>query len=268
MPLLSDITPGRYIPGKSPAHLLDARLKVLMVGVLSLAVWAVDTFVGLGLLCSLLFLWIMLGKGFARQMMVSARGLIYVVLALTIYYCLTGALRSGDDWMGGLLSSLSKSTLLCGKLALLWLAAIWMTLCTAPLRVVEALSYLLRPLELMRLPVREFTFTVGLILRFFPDSVTRIGNFYQQLKIRETLAGQTANRKKTSYRKLNRIIDAMALYMNYSLYQSELLALSLIARGYNPFRPSFLGSLDHPAAWELGIALFSMSVIFTSALWF
>ena len=268
MPLLSDISLGRYIPGKSPAHLLDARLKILMVGVLSVAVWAVDTFVGLGLLCALLFLWIMLGKGFTRQMLASAKSLIYIVLAVTIYYGLSGALRSSDDWMGALLNSLSKSTFLSGKLALLWLAAIWMTLCPAPLRVVEALSYLLRPLELIRLPVREFTFTVGLILRFFPDSVTRIGNLYQQLKMRETLAGQAASPKKTSFRKLSLIIDAMALYMNCSLYQSELLALTLIARGYNPFRASSLGSLDRPTAWELGIVLFSMSVIFTSALWF
>ncbi len=267
MALLNDIMPGRYLPGKSSAHLLDARLKVGMVGALSVAVWAVDTFAGLGLLCALLVIWTVLGGGFIRQMLVSAKSLIYIVLAVSIYYILSEILRSGDYLMGGLMSGAAKSALLCGKLVLLWLAATWMTLCTAPLRVVEALSYLLRPLEFERLPVREFSFTVGLILRFFPDSVARIGNFHRQLKMRDILVQKQTGRPKKYSRKLGRILDAMALYMHYSLYQSELLALSLISRGYNPFRASFVVSPARPAAWELGIALFSLALIFTCAWW-
>ena len=267
MALLNDILPGSYLPGKSSAHLLDARLKVVMVGALSVAVWAVDTFAGLGLLCALLVIWTVLGRGFIRQMLVSAKSLLYIIVAVSIYYIVSEILRSGDFLVGGLMSGASKSALLCGKLALLWLAATWMTLCTAPLRVVEALSYLLRPLEFVRLPVREFSFTVGLILRFFPDSVARIGNFHRQLKMRDTLVRKQVGPQKEYSRKLSRILDAMALYMQYSLCQSELLALSLISRGYNPFRASFAVSLTRPAAWEFGIALFSLASIFTCAWW-
>jgi len=263
MPFFSDISPGKYLPGNTPAHQMDARLKVLMVAALSVAVWGVESFAGMGLLGALLVVWTLPGGDFLRHLLTSVKSLIYLVLAVAVYFIVSGLLRSGGGCTAGFLDSLLTAALLCGKLTLLWLAAAWLTLCTAPLRVVEALSSLLRPLELARLPVREFSFTVGLILRFFPDSVARIGSFHRQLKMRERLAGQ----KGTSSRRLGRIIDAMVLYMHYSLYQSELLALSLIARGYNPFRASFTVGLSRPAAWELGAALFSAAVIFVCAWW-
>ncbi|MBN2289613.1 MAG: energy-coupling factor transporter transmembrane protein EcfT [Candidatus Glassbacteria bacterium] len=254
---MRDISRGRYFPGKSPAHLLDPRLKVLMVGLLSVAVWYVDSFTGLGLLGLLLAGWTLLGQGFFPRMLLSLRSLVYIVLAVLIYYLFSGVPHPGGGWAAGLIAA----ALFCGKVALLWLAATWMTLSTAPLKLAEALGHLLRPLEYMRLPVRELSFTVGLVLRFFPDSVARIGNIHRQLKIRECLAVPDGRPVKKPLRTLGRVIDAMSLYMHYSLYESEMLALSLIARGYNPFRASFPVSLAPPGTWQLGLALLSAFLI-------
>jgi energy-coupling factor transport system permease protein len=267
MSIYSDISMGGYSPGNSPAHRLDPRLKVIMIGIFSLAVWFVDTPIGLGLMSAMLITWTLLGKGFALRMLASAKSLIYIVLAILLYYCISGALNSIDNWTAGMINGLYKAILFCVKLALLWLAASWMTLSTTPQQVVEALSYLLRPLSFTRLPVREFSFTVGLILRFFPDSVARIGDFHRQLKMRECLASTSGEQNKSFFRKLARITEAMALYMNYSLHRSGILALSLVARGYNPFRVSNQISLEPPGIREFGFTLLSVAWIFTCAWW-
>ncbi|MEA2062303.1 MAG: hypothetical protein U9P14_01275, partial [Gemmatimonadota bacterium] len=174
-----------------------------------------------------------------------------------------------------LVSGLARASLLCVKLAILWLAAAWMTASTAPLKIVGALGYLLHPLEALRLPVKEFSFIVGLILRFFPDSASRIASIHSQLRMRQCLAGGPGRQKDSSLPspfppspRLGLVIEAMVLYMHYSLHQAEVLARNLMARGYNPFQAHRGRRLSSPGAWELGLALFSVAVIIAAAAWF
>ena len=267
MAILRDISTGRYSPGNSTVHRLDPRLKVIITGFFSVAVWFVETPAGLGLLCAMLITWIVLGKDLILRMLALSKSLLYILLVIVLYYCISGVIKTGDNWTAGITDGFLTAIPFCVRLTLVWLAAYWMTLSTAPLNIVEALSYLLRPLSFIRLPVHEFSFVVGLVLRFFPDSAARIGDFNRQLKMRECLTRPDGEPEKSAFRKLTRMTEAMALYMNYSLHRSELLALSLVARGYNPFRVSYRVNLDPPGTREFVFAMLSLALIFSCAWW-
>ena len=247
----------------SPAHLIDARIKVLLTGILSFAVWGIDSFAGVGITGLLVAWWVILTRGALSAALSCLSKLIFIFLAVIIYYCWAEASRPGVELIQALESALAKSLLLSAKVALMVIAAFWLYLSTEPMKVVDALSRLLRPLERLRVPVREFAFVVGLIIRFFPASVTRIRDLHRNLKLKEKLRCQ----KGGAARALMRVIDTMVLYMHYSLYEAQLLSLSLMSRGYNPFRPLNLAVAEKFSWRDLSFFTISASGIIFTALW-
>ncbi len=251
----------------SPAHLVDARVKVLLTGILSFAVWKIDSLAGLGITGALVGCWVILARGAVRAIFSSLRKLLYIFLVVIIYYCWTEASRPGMNLLQGLESALVKSLLLAGKLALLIVAASWLYLSTEPIKVVDALTSLLRPLERLHVPVREFAFVMGLIVRFFPVSVTRISDLYRNFLLREKLRSQNTSSPNRYARALMRVIDTMVLYMHYTLYEAQLLSLSLMSRGYNPFRPLSFAGAEKLTLRDFSFFTISASGIILSAWW-
>jgi energy-coupling factor transport system permease protein len=260
------LTPGEATAG-SPAHLIDARVKVLLTGILSFAVWGIDSFTGLGITGVLVGCWVILTRGALRAILSSLRKLVYIFLAVIIYYCWAEASRPGMNLLQGFDSALAKSLLLTGKLALLIAAAFWLYLTTEPMKVVDALTSLLRPLERLRLPVREFAFVVGLIVRFFPASLTRIKDLHRNFQLKENLRFQKTGSGNRYARVLMRVIDTMVLYMHYSLYEAQLLSLSLMSRGYNPFRPLSLAVAEKLTLRDFSFFTISATGIILTAWW-
>ena len=251
----------------SPAHLIDARIKVLLTGILSFAVWGIDSFAGVGITGVLVAWWLILTRGAFRAALSGLSKLIFIFLAVIIYYCWAEASRPGVELLQALEGALAKSFLLTAKVALMVVAAFWLYLSTEPMKVVDALSSLLRPLERFRVPVREFAFVVGLIIRFFPASVTRIKDLHRNFKLKEKLRCQKSGAARRCARALMRVIDTMVLYMHYSLYEAQLLSLSLMSRGYNPFRPLNLAVGEKFSCRDFSFFTVSASGIILTALW-
>lgn len=251
----------------SPARLIDARVKVLLTGLLSLAVWGIDSLAGLGIAAALVGWWLILTRSEVAPIFSGLRKLLYIFLVLIIYYCWAEASRPGMNLVAALEGALIKSLLLAGKLVLLIVAAYWLYLSTEPMKVIDALTSLLRPLERLRVPVREFAFVVGLIVRFFPASVTRIGNLRRNFQLKEKLRCQKTSSANRYARALMRVIDTMVLYMHYTLYESQLLSLSLISRGYNPFRPISLAVAKKLTLRDFSFFTISASGIILTAWW-
>jgi len=257
----------QYKPGISRAHCLDARFKVLLTGTLSIAVWGVESFLGLGIILCLIAAWIFLLDGQARAILSNLKSAVYVFFLALLYYGWS-EYESGNGLVAEAVRRIFiDSSLLTVKLALVFIAAFWLYFSTAPMKVVDALGWFLKPLEKFRVPVGELAFTVGLVIRFFPVSVGRIGDLYRNIQLREKLAGDPFSRLKRYRRAVDRVIDTMVLFMHYSFHEGELLSLSLLARGYNPFRPVRLNAFRTPAAWEVLFFIVSALVIILTALW-
>ncbi len=261
MPRLFKGIAGQYRPGATLAHVLDARVKVLVTGLLSVAVWSVEGLPGLGLMAAVVAVWLWLLRDAARRILDSlAGGVIYIFVLALLYYSWTDLPRLGLD-PAAVAAVLRASLLITGKLGLTLAAAYWLYFSTAPMKVVEAIGALLRPLERLRLPVGQFAFTVGLVIRFFPASLTRLRDLHRNLQHRERLAAAARGKPARWRRTMGRVIDTMVLYMQHSLHDAELLSLSLMARGYDPYRPLVPGALARPGARDLVFLGLSIALI-------
>ena len=222
---------NRQSGGSGWAGGLDARAKLVVLGVLSVAVWSLDTLAGLLLTCGACGLWLAFSGAAARKVLGGMKHLWTIFLFVALYYLWAGYYL-GTGWTGALVST----ALLCGKLAVLVATALWLYHSTPPMRVVDSLTSLLRPLEKLKVPVGELGFTVGLVIRSFPSSLTRIRELFANFRRQRRLAsgGSFPRRFINTVRA---VVDTMVCYMDYTLHEAELLSLSLQARGYNPFRP-------------------------------
>ncbi|MCE5272757.1 energy-coupling factor transporter transmembrane protein EcfT [bacterium] len=258
---------GRYTPGRSPAHCLDTRIKVLLTGLFSVAIWKVSTPAGLALMAVLVLGWAALARSAARHMLAPLRGMSVLGLFVLGYYLWSGVSFGGAGLAGELLQALWRSALLLGKIALVLAAAAWLYLYTPPLRVVDALSALLAPLERLHVPVRQFAFSVGLVLRFFPEAAGRLGQFHRVLVLRERNGAGQGGFLSRAMSAPRRVVDVMVLYMHYSLHSSRLVAQGLLTRGYNPFRPVHPPAAARPAPWEWAVLTLSCTAICGGWLW-
>ncbi len=258
---------GRFTPGNSLAHSLDTRIKVIITGFFSVAVWNVNSAAGLVLMSAVVIGWALMARSGARQMIAPLRGMAIPALFIFVYYLWSEISFGGQGLAGELMQAMGRTTVLLVKAGLALAAAAWLCLYTPPLRVVDALAYLLSPLERLKIPVRQFSFSVGLILRFFPDAVTRLGEFYRTLQLRETCSLSRRGWLRRAPATVRRVIDAMVLYMHYSLHSSHLVAQGLITRGYNPYRRVPPSSASPPAFWEYTVLIISCAAAAAAWLW-
>jgi energy-coupling factor transport system permease protein len=224
--------------GGSLAHAIDARAKVIVLTVLSVALWSVDTLSGLGINALLCASMLALAGNCAGKALGGLRRMWSLFLLVVIYYLWAEYSLGGAIVMEGLSEALVSSLMLCGKLALLVTSALWLYFSTPAMKVVHSLATLLRPLEKIRVPVNELGFTVGLVLRTFPSALSRIRELFFNLRRQGKLADTRPGYAARIRRNVRTVIDTMVCYMHYTLHEAESLSLSLMARGYNPFRPA------------------------------
>jgi len=168
MALIDDITLGRFIPGDSPLHRLDPRLKLIGLPLLVIAAFALPTAgqrLALGLLAGAL---ILLAGGHWRFF---ARGL-WILRWLFLFTLLLHLLLSpgrtllGSTWLS--LDGLLRGVQVCEQLALAVLFSSLLTLSTSPVQFAAAVAALLQPLARLGLPAREIATLLLLVLHFIP----------------------------------------------------------------------------------------------------
>lgn len=182
-------TPDIYVPGTGPLYRLDARVKVLLLVAFSVAVFFVETWLGLGVLFALLLLAALSGR-LPLLRLVSMASPVLVLLSL-IVVCNS---LTGPDGSGGLahLSGVSagfadgapliplcsvvsfgpegfvKGLFYLFRIVLVVWASFVLAFTTRSVQLTRAFSSLLSPLRFMRLPVDDIAMVCSLVLRFIP----------------------------------------------------------------------------------------------------
>ncbi|MBW7996251.1 MAG: energy-coupling factor transporter transmembrane protein EcfT [Candidatus Glassbacteria bacterium] len=249
------------------AHRLDARAKVIVLMVMSVAVWSVETGAGLGMILLLCGSWLAASGAGGKKVLAGLRRLWIVLLFVVLYYLWAVYSIRGGFGLEGLPGVFFNSLMLCGKLAALVATALWLYHSTPPMRVVDSLSRMLRPLEKLHVPVGELSFTVGLVIRSFPSALTRIRGLFGNFRRQYRLAGRSDRFPASLASTLRAVVDTMVCYMHYTLYEAEQLSLSLLARGYNPFTPPSPGGRHWMSPGDWLFCLASSAVIILSGVY-
>jgi energy-coupling factor transport system permease protein len=165
---LTHLQLGLFLPGNSPLHRCDPRLKLLAVPALVAATFAagkvgqlfVLTLVALGAWLLSRLPWATWGR--------TGRTLRWLFLFTLVVHTLFSPGRTlfGQSWLSadGLLTGL----LTCWRLALALGFVALLSATTPPAGLAGALAALLRPLEKLRVPVRDWAEILMLVLHFIP----------------------------------------------------------------------------------------------------
>ena len=173
---------GRYWPGDSPVHRMDARAKLL----LSLAVMAIafvaQTFAALGVVALFTVALFALSGIPLRSALRSIVPLLFIVVITALLNVLF--VHTGDvvfQWWvitvttGGI----RMAAFIALRLTVLLLAMSLLTLTTPTLDITDAFEYLLAPFRRFGLPAHELSMMMGLALRFMPLFVGELTTIYR-----------------------------------------------------------------------------------------
>ena len=232
---LSQVTIGQYSPTDSAFHRLDVRIRMMtiffgLVGLLAarfplgLLVLLLFTLVLIlvarmplkyalrGLLPPLPFILILAALQFFFNNYGDAGGIIYQANWITLTYT--------DLWAG-----LALVIRFCALVLLFGLASF----CLSTTDLLKGLGALLRPLEWLRLPVRDFILIIQVTLRFIPLlalTAERIA------KAQASRGADWGGKKGGLIAKVRRVVPILVPLFIQALHKAEAMALAMDSRGY------------------------------------
>lgn len=166
------LTIGRYLPGDSPVHRADPRVKLLLGALFAAAAFLAGEWGALAALALLGALALLVSRVPPSVVLGNLRGL-WVIFLVTL---LMAATDKGETvlwrWELGQVAitreGLVHGLRLCAQMALAVTGFALMTATTTVFHLSAGLERLLRPLAAVRFPVEDFAMMLALAVRFFP----------------------------------------------------------------------------------------------------
>ncbi len=171
---MKNVALGQYYPARSPLHILDPRIKLILAMLYIVTAFLCKNLLGFGILIGLALLMVILSRVPIKTVLKSLRLIAFVLLftaAINIFMTKeAGAQPLVAFWIfeiytKGLYSALFIAIrifcMIIGSCMLL-------TYTTTPIALTDALERLLAPLRYIKLPVHEFSMMMSIALRFIP----------------------------------------------------------------------------------------------------
>lgn len=173
---------GRYWPGTSPVHRMDARVKLVLALAVMAVVFAAQSFWGLAVCAAFVFGFfaaagIPIGSAFKS---IAPLAFIVVVTALLNVFFVQGGQVLFEWWIVRVSEDgLWQAAFIACRLLLLLLGMSLLTLTTPTLDITEAFERLLGPLRRIGVPAHELSMMMGIALRFLPQFVVELQTVYR-----------------------------------------------------------------------------------------
>ncbi len=169
--MISDITIGQFMPGKSYIHKMDPRMKIIIMIALIVFVFLAKNLFSMGLMLALL-LTLMLSTRIPMKMYFKGLKAIWF---LVIFTSLLNMLYvSGENvvctfWVFTITTEgLWQSAFIAVRLVSIIIISSMLTYTTSPTDLTAGLESLLKPLNLIKVPVHELSMMMTIALRFIP----------------------------------------------------------------------------------------------------
>lgn len=173
---------GRYWPGTSPVHRMDARAKLLLSLALMAVIFAAQTFWGLAV-CALFvgaffaIARIPLGKAVRS---IAPLAFIVVITALLNVFFVQGGTVYAQWWIFCISEAgLIQAAFISCRLVLLLLGVSLLTLTTQTLDITDAFEHILKPFARLGVPAHELSMMMGIALRFLPQFAQELTTIYR-----------------------------------------------------------------------------------------
>ena len=202
------INVSSYIPGTSPIHACDARVKIVLLAMYSVTLFLVDTWSGL-VLCGALFAAAAVSSRIPLRRFFALLVPVYVLAAFAVVFngfafdVGHAAPRAAPHKMGhepahfgslppvalvgsfGLVpAGLARGCFFAVRIVLLVTASLVVTYTTTSTALTDALADFLRPLRRLRVPVDDIAMVFSLALRFIPVTAEEFGRVHDAQQAR------------------------------------------------------------------------------------
>lgn len=169
---------GRYWPGTSPVHHMDARAKLLGVLAYVAIVFCAQSFAALAV-CAVFtaafYACARIPVGTALKAVAPLLFIVAVTVVLNLLFVYEGT-PLVSWWVVTITDQGVRSAAFFGaRLVLLLFGVCLLTLTTATLDLTDAFESLLRPLARLGVPVHELAMMMGIALRFLPQFAAELG---------------------------------------------------------------------------------------------
>jgi energy-coupling factor transporter transmembrane protein EcfT len=161
--------PGAYVPGATPAHLLDARVKTVLLLGASVASFGASTPLGFALAAAGLVTALTASKTSLRTVALGLRPTL-VVLAFSLLA--NAVVLAGQPQVS--LAGLARGALAVGRIALVVGFALVFSATTMPPAIADACAGLMSPLARVGVPVGSVAMVISVALRFIPLTVEEV----------------------------------------------------------------------------------------------
>jgi energy-coupling factor transport system permease protein len=224
-----DITIGQYLAVETPLHRVDPRLKVVgvLVGTVMVFVcsgWALLAFGGflIALLAALRLPLLPLIKSLKS---------VWVIVLVT--FLLQIFLTPGEViWHWGFLNvtdtGLYNGLVFSSRIVLLVVLLGALTMTTPPLKLADALEWLLRPLKFIKVPVTRVTTVVSIALMFIPNILEQ-----SRKLIRAQMARGADFESANVFRRVRDIVPVLVPLFVKVFHDADELAVAMDSRLYS-----------------------------------
>ncbi|MGN0171513.1 MAG: energy-coupling factor transporter transmembrane component T family protein [Acutalibacteraceae bacterium] len=185
--MLSDITIGQFFPGQSLLHRLDPRVKIILTILYVVLVFVPANWYGLALAAVFLIVSILLSGLPVKLIWKSIKPILPIILltaVLNVFYVSGGVTL----WEWGFLHITTQgfinAAFLVTRILCLIAGSSLLTYTTSPTTLTDALERLMKPLNVLHVPVHEIAMMMTIALRFIPTLIEETDKIMSAQKAR------------------------------------------------------------------------------------
>ncbi len=259
----SSLALGRFVPGRSAIHRLDAATKLLCTALLATAtVWSSSLSAQSTIAVSSLGAFTLARLPFAVVLR-ALRAALWLLAFVAAVNVLWAWVTRTADWAGdaGSIQRAGELALLLVRLLNLILLSVLFTSTTVPVDVAEGIERLLRPLAKLRLPVHQVGVLLVLSLSFIPI-------FFEEARHLGAAHRMKMGQVRWGIRHRARAVVPLLVPLFLSVMRrADELAVALDARCFVPGRPRSSLVPGRLGASELVALAFGVAVLVASVWW-
>ncbi|MEK4247631.1 energy-coupling factor transporter transmembrane protein EcfT [Psychrobacillus sp. FSL K6-2684] len=221
---------GRYIPGDSLIHRLDARAKLIFVFLFIAVVFIANNWITYGILVLFTFLIIRMSKIRLYFLINGLKPVVFLIIftfLLHMIFTREGALIFEWKFIKIYEEGLKQGIFISIRFFVLVILTSILTLTTTPISITDALEILLNPLKKWKLPVHELALMMSISLRFIPTLMDETDKIMKAQMARGS--DMTSGSMKE---RMNAIVPLLIPLFVSAFKRAEDLATAMEVRGY------------------------------------
>ncbi|QUG43473.1 energy-coupling factor transporter transmembrane protein EcfT [Psychrobacillus sp. INOP01] len=221
---------GRYIPGDSFIHRLDARAKLIFVFLFIMVVFIANDWITYGILLVFTFLIIRLSKIRLYFLINGLKPVVFLIIftfLLHLIFTREGSIIFEWRFIKIYEEGLKQGIFISIRFTVLVVLTSILTLTTTPISITDALEILLNPLKKWKLPVHELALMMSISLRFIPTLMDETDKIMKAQMARGS--DMTTGSMKE---RMNAIVPLLIPLFVSAFKRAEDLATAMEVRGY------------------------------------